>query len=107
MLKAAAVACCAWLGLLAVSAQDGPAPPRRTQEMAGMGEQPPAKGAAAVPPAAAQDAGERKFQQNCRRCHNEPQELSPRITGTVLLHMRVRAGLSQADERAILRYMTQ
>jgi cytochrome c5 len=52
-------------------------------------------------------AGERKFQQNCNRCHNAPQELGPRVTGAVLLHMRVRASLSADDEKAILRYMGQ
>lgn len=63
----------------------------------------PAKTASAE----ADKEGERKFQQNCNRCHNAPQELGPRVTGTVLLHMRVRASLSAADEKAILRYMGQ
>lgn len=53
------------------------------------------------------DIGEQKFQQNCNRCHNAPQELSRRISGTVMLHMRARASLSAADERAILHYLTQ
>jgi cytochrome c5 len=56
---------------------------------------------------AANNEGERKFKQNCNRCHNAPEDLSPRVTGTVLLHMRVRASLSEDDEKAILRYMTQ
>ncbi len=51
------------------------------------------------------DVGEQKFQQNCSRCHNAPQELPRRITGTVVLHMRMRASLSAADARAILRYL--
>lgn len=59
----------------------------------------------ATPSAAAADVGEKKFQQNCNRCHNAPQELSPRITGTVILHMRVRASLSEADAQAILHYL--
>lgn len=54
---------------------------------------------------AMQTAGEQKFQQNCNRCHHAPQELSPRISGTVVMHMRVRAGLSEADAKAILRYL--
>ena len=49
--------------------------------------------------------GEEAFQQNCSRCHNAPQELSPRISGTVVMHMRVRASLSAADAQAILRYL--
>jgi hypothetical protein len=52
-----------------------------------------------------EDQAERKFRQNCSRCHNAPEELPTRVTGTVLLHMRVRASLSAADERAILRYL--
>ena len=51
------------------------------------------------------NVGEVKFHQNCSRCHNAPQELSSRITGTVLLHMRVRASLSEADAKEILRYL--
>ena len=55
--------------------------------------------------AAPEDQGERAFRQNCSRCHNAPEELPTRVTGTVVLHMRVRASLSAADERAILRYL--
>jgi cytochrome c5 len=51
------------------------------------------------------DPGERKFEANCNRCHNAPQELSPRIVGTVIRHMRVRASLSAEDERDILRFL--
>jgi hypothetical protein len=59
---------------------------------------------AAVHPAP-QDLGERKFQQNCSRCHNAPEEIPTRISGTVVRHMRVRASLSAQDERDILRYL--
>ena len=72
---------------------------------AGNGTSAPPKPPAKSQPATTEDQGEKKFQQNCNRCHNAPQELSPRITGTILLHMRVRASLSEADERAILRYL--
>ncbi len=68
----------------------------------------PAKTHAKQPPnkaAASSDPGELKFRQYCSRCHNAPQELSPRISGTIALHMRVRANLSQADELAIVRYL--
>jgi cytochrome c5 len=51
------------------------------------------------------DPGEQKFQANCSRCHNAPQQLSPRIVGTVTRHMRVRASLSEQDERDILRFL--
>ena len=50
--------------------------------------------------------GERAFQANCGRCHNPPEQLNPRITGTVLRHMRVRALLSPQDEHDILKFLT-
>lgn len=49
--------------------------------------------------------GELKFQINCGRCHNPPEQISPRIAGTVLRHMRVRAMLSKEDEQEILKYI--
>jgi cytochrome c5 len=48
--------------------------------------------------------GERIFAQNCSRCHNAPDGFSPRISGTVLRHMRVRAQLSEHDEKELLRF---
>jgi cytochrome c5 len=51
------------------------------------------------------DPGERVFAANCARCHVPPTSLRPRITGTVLMHMRVRARLSKEDEKALIRYM--
>jgi cytochrome c5 len=52
----------------------------------------------------AQRDGQLVFEQNCSRCHNAPQGFSPRISGTVVRHMRVRAGLSAEDEKALLRF---
>jgi cytochrome c5 len=49
--------------------------------------------------------GERVFQQNCSRCHDAPQSFSPRISGTVIRHMRVRASLSAEDEKALLKFL--
>jgi cytochrome c5 len=48
---------------------------------------------------------EHAFQANCSRCHSAPEGFSPRITGTVVRHMRVRANLSADDERLILSYL--
>ena len=62
------------------------------------------------PPAAAQasqqhqDEGTRVFQQNCSRCHNTPEGFSPRISGTIVRHMQVRASLSKHDEEVLLRF---
>jgi len=50
------------------------------------------------------DAGDRIFQQHCSRCHNAPEGFSPRISGTIVRHMRVRASLSQHDAEELLRF---
>jgi cytochrome c2 len=52
-----------------------------------------------------QDEGERVFEQNCSRCHSDPDGFSSRISGSVVRHMRVRASLSQHDEQELLRFL--
>jgi len=49
--------------------------------------------------------GNQVFLQNCARCHTVPETFSSRISGTVVRHMRVRAGLSAQDEKALLRFL--
>ena len=49
--------------------------------------------------------GERRFQENCGRCHYPPESLSPREVKAVLQHMRVRANLTAEDEKLILKYL--
>lgn len=49
--------------------------------------------------------GQQVFEQNCSRCHNTPPGFSPSISVAVARHMRVRAGLSQEDAQAILRFL--
>ncbi|HYK37879.1 hypothetical protein [Alloacidobacterium sp.] len=49
--------------------------------------------------------GEEVFQANCARCHRPPMSISPRITGTIIMHMRMRARLSRQDEQLLLKYM--
>jgi cytochrome c5 len=68
---------------------------------------PAKKTATSTQPAAsaAPDPGQQKFQANCSRCHTAPEQLSPRIVGTVVRHMRVRASLSAEDEQDILRFL--
>jgi cytochrome c5 len=51
------------------------------------------------------DEGERVFQQQCSRCHAAPESFSPRLSGTVVRHMRVRASLSKSDEQKLLRFL--
>ena len=54
---------------------------------------------------AKQNEGERLFAINCSRCHMPPMSISPRTTGTILMHMRTRARLSREDEQALLKFM--
>jgi cytochrome c5 len=49
--------------------------------------------------------GEKRFQANCGRCHNAPENLSPREARAVVRQMRVRARLTAEDERLILQYL--
>jgi cytochrome c5 len=51
--------------------------------------------------------GEQRFRANCGRCHAAPHKFPPRMMGTVLRHMRVRALITAEDGRLILFYMTQ
>ena len=64
-----------------------------------------AASAPAKPVHAAQDPGDRVYQANCARCHSAPEELSPRVTPTVVMHMRVRANLSAKDQQLLLKYL--
>jgi cytochrome c5 len=50
-------------------------------------------------------SGEEVFRANCARCHMPPMSLSTRTTGTVIMHMRVRARLSREDEKLLLKYL--
>ena len=52
-----------------------------------------------------QERGQQVFAQNCSRCHNAPEGFSPRISGTIARHMRVRASLSEADYKALLKFL--
>lgn len=56
-------------------------------------------------PAAQQDPGERAFKANCARCHSAPEQLSPRVSPAIVMHMRVRANLSEKDSQLILKYL--
>jgi mono/diheme cytochrome c family protein len=49
--------------------------------------------------------GQQVFKQNCARCHDAPQAFPPQIAGTIIRHMRVRASMSAADEKALLKFM--
>jgi mono/diheme cytochrome c family protein len=52
-------------------------------------------------------AGEKRFRSNCARCHAAPPKFSPRMVGTIVRHMRVRATITEQDMRLILHYMSE
>ncbi len=52
-----------------------------------------------------ESTGEEVFQANCSRCHLPPMSIPQRVTGTIIMHMRVRARLSRHDEELLLKYM--
>ena len=52
-----------------------------------------------------EDRGQRVFEENCARCHNAPEGFSSNISGTVAMHMRVRASLSDADYKALRKFL--
>ena len=56
--------------------------------------------------ASSRDRGQQVFEQNCARCHNAPEGFSSSISGTVAMHMRVRAGLSDADYKALRQFLS-
>jgi hypothetical protein len=45
------------------------------------------------------------YKNNCGRCHTQIQQYSPRMTKTLLMHMRVRANLPGDEVRAVLEYL--
>lgn len=76
----------------------------------GLGESssaPSAKPEAAASEANARIEGEKRFKSNCGRCHSAPQKFPPRMTATVMRHMRVKAPLTEDDTKLILRYLSE
>jgi cytochrome c5 len=51
--------------------------------------------------------GEKRFHANCGRCHAAPEKFPPRMTATIVRHMRVRATITDEDMRLVLYYLTQ
>jgi hypothetical protein len=45
------------------------------------------------------------YKNNCMRCHAAVQDYSPAKTATIVMHMRVRANLTEEETQAILRYL--
>ena len=47
------------------------------------------------------------YRNNCMRCHSEVRGYSPRMTKTIVNHMRVRANMTAEEAQAILQYLTE
>jgi cytochrome c5 len=84
------------VSVLTVTAQQNSAP--ASQQSASSGKQ------KRTVQAQNENEGERIFQEHCSRCHAAPEGFSPRISGTIVRHMRVRASLSQHEEEELLHY---
>ncbi|MGB9030852.1 MAG: cytochrome c [Acidobacteriaceae bacterium] len=79
--------------------------PGYTQSTPPSGSQPQVKQYKSPKAVQSEDEGQRVFAQNCSRCHNAPEGFSPRISGSIVRHMRVRANLSEHDEQALLHFL--
>jgi cytochrome c5 len=79
--------------------------PGYTQSTPSSGSQPKVKQYKSPRGAQTDDEGQRVFAENCSRCHNAPEGFSPRISGTIVRHMRVRANLSEHDEQVLLHFL--
>jgi cytochrome c5 len=49
--------------------------------------------------------GEKLFRTHCGRCHNPPENISPREARAVVRQMRVRATLTDEEEKLILKFL--
>jgi hypothetical protein len=47
------------------------------------------------------------YKNNCMRCHSAVRQYSPRMTATIVNHMRVRANLTAEETQAILQYLNE
>lgn len=45
------------------------------------------------------------YKNNCMRCHSAVRPYSPRMTATIVMHMRIRANVTAEESQAILQYL--
>ena len=50
--------------------------------------------------------GEKRYRENCGRCHQPPHKFPPRAMAMAVRHMRVRAMLTDDDMKYLLYYLT-
>lgn len=96
---------CIGLGLSLLAASFGSGSSVAVGQTDGMQHQPKNEASPKAVHTSNQDRGQEVFEQNCARCHNAPEGFSSSISGTVAMHMRVRAGLSEADYKALRRFL--
>jgi cytochrome c5 len=89
-----AAVCCAFVFCTFVAAQEKQTKPQTTS---------PTNTSVSATDEAAQ--GEKLFRTHCGRCHNAPENISPREARAVVRQMRVRATLTDEDEKLILKYL--
>ena len=58
-------------------------------------------------PTTSPNRGAKVFEQNCARCHNSPEGMPSSVSGTIAMHMRVRANLSDADYKALRQFLNR
>jgi cytochrome c5 len=86
--------CCAFIFCTFVAAKEKQAKPQTAQ---------PTNASENSPDESAQ--GEKLFRTHCGRCHNAPENISPREARAVVRQMRVRATLTDEDEKLILKFL--
>jgi cytochrome c5 len=86
--------CCSFMFCTFVAAKEKQAKPQST---------PATNASENSPDESAQ--GEKLFRTHCGRCHNAPENISPREARAVVRQMRVRATLTDEDERLILKFL--
>jgi mono/diheme cytochrome c family protein len=87
-----ALACLFLAGLYATARLSAQAPQNQAQPKA------------ARQAAASNDEGEERFQRNCARCHNPPEELSPREVRAARPADAREGLLTEEDDRLIVQY---
>lgn len=93
---------CLFAGCLYYAVRPTPAQSAQTQAQTKPSQ---AKAKPSGAPGGGDSEGEIRFEAHCGRCHNPPEDLSPREARAVIRQMRVRAMLSAEDERLILKYI--
>lgn len=79
----------------------------RNDASPGLVSSPPAATGSAASPAQDEISGSQAWSRNCAQCHNSisPNTYSDQQWDAVVMHMRIHARLTGAEERAILKFL--